>query len=169
MANLSLLLQFSIQLLVTVLTIFGNLTIILCVSRHKNLQRPSHFFIASLATTDLFLGLTVMVPRLTDEAFGGWYFGYFMCQVTLLIYSSKMFYNVNISQLSDNTGIISDFQCYHAMDVTLCTSSILHLCCISVDRYYAIVNHPLLYYERVTKGKVSTKIFEMLLTFKLKF
>ena len=63
------------------LTIFGNLTIIVCVSRHKNLQRPSHFFIASLATTDLFLGLTVMVPRLTDEVFGGWYFGYFMCQV----------------------------------------------------------------------------------------
>ena len=22
-----------------------------------------------------------MVPRLTDEVFGGWYFGYFMCQV----------------------------------------------------------------------------------------
>ena len=73
--------QFSIQILVTMLTIFGNLTIILCVTRHKNLQRPSHFFIASLATTDLFLGLTVMVPRLTDEVFGGWYFGYLMCQV----------------------------------------------------------------------------------------
>jgi hypothetical protein len=71
------------------LTIFGNLTIILCVSRHKNLQRPSHFFIASLATTDLFLGLTVMVPRLADEVFGGWSFGYFMCQVIL---SANVFY-----------------------------------------------------------------------------
>ena len=40
---------------------------------------------------------------------------------------------------------------YHAMDVTLCTSSILHLSCISLDRYYAIVNQPLLYYDRMTK------------------
>ena len=81
-------------------TIFGNLTIILCVSRHKNLQRPSHFFIASLATTDLFLGLTVMVPRLTDEAFGGWYFGYFMCQVSTkfdhtLDKGTSWFYSLN--------------------------------------------------------------------------
>ena len=37
------------------------------------------------------------------------------------------------------------------MDVTLCTSSILHLSCISLDRYYAIVNQPLLYNDRMTK------------------
>jgi hypothetical protein len=34
------------------------------------------------------------------------------------------------------------------MDVTLCTASILHLSCISLDRYYAVVNKPLLYYDR---------------------
>ena len=36
-------------------------------------------------------------------------------------------------------------QFYTAMDVTCCTVSILHLCAVSVDRYYAIVREPLLY------------------------
>ena len=44
------------------------------------------------------------------------------------------------------------------MDVTLCTSSILHLCCISVDRYMAVVDRPLLYDERVTHGRVVASI-----------
>ena len=50
------------------------------------------------------------------------------------------------------------FQVYHAMDVTLCTSSILHLCCISVDRYYAIVDRPLLYNDRVTTSKCAVAV-----------
>ena len=44
------------------------------------------------------------------------------------------------------------------MDVTLCTSSILHLCCISVDRYYAIVDRPLLYHDRITTTRVVMAI-----------
>ena len=43
------------------------------------------------------------------------------------------------------------------MDVTLCTASILHLSCISLDRYYAVVNKPLLYYDRFEFDKL---IFE---------
>ena len=67
---------------VTVLTLFGNLAIIGCVALHSRLhQRPSHIFIASLAAADLLLGLTVMVPRLSNEILDGWYFGYFLCQV----------------------------------------------------------------------------------------
>ena len=45
------------------------------------LQRPSHIFIASLASTDLLLGLTVMVPRLVHELAGSWIFGFLLCQV----------------------------------------------------------------------------------------
>ena len=44
-------------------------------------QRPSHIFIASLASTDLLLGLTVMVPRLVHELAGSWIFGFLLCQV----------------------------------------------------------------------------------------
>ena len=44
------------------------------------------------------------------------------------------------------------------MDVTLCTASILHLCSISMDRYYAIVNQPLLYNQRITNTRVALAI-----------
>ena len=47
---------------------------------------------------------------------------------------------------------------YHAMDVTLCTSSILHLGSISIDRYLAVVDRPLLYDERVTHGRAAIAI-----------
>lgn len=56
--------------------------------------------------------------------FGRWLFGNFMC----------------------------DF--WNAMDVYFSTASILHLCCISVDRYYAIVK-PLKYPMYMTKRVVA--------------
>jgi len=76
----------------------------------------------------LTLGITVMIPRLADELLGGWHFGHFLCQV------------------------------YHGLDVTLCTSSILHLGCISFDRYMAVVDKPLLYEDRVTHRRVAVSI-----------
>ena len=58
------------------------------VTRPWHHQRPSHIFIASLAAADLLLGLTVMVPRLSNEILDGWYFGYFLCQVySLLVFN----------------------------------------------------------------------------------
>ncbi|XP_059095465.1 octopamine receptor beta-3R-like isoform X1 [Tigriopus californicus] len=114
--------------LVTLFTILGNGFIILCISLHRVLQRPSHIFIASLASTDLLLGLTVMTPRLISELIQKWIFGFRLCQI------------------------------YHAMDVTLCTASILHLSCIAMDRYYAIVNQPLLYYQRITPKRVALSV-----------
>ena len=44
------------------------------------------------------------------------------------------------------------------MDVTLCTSSILHLGSISIDRYLAVVDRPLLYEVRVTHERVALAI-----------
>ena len=63
------------------MAICGNIFIFLCITYNKTLQRPGHLFIASLASADLLLALTVMVPRLSDEILGGWHFGFFLCQV----------------------------------------------------------------------------------------
>ena len=68
--------------LVTLMAICGNIFIFLCITYNKTLQRPGHLFIASLASADLLLALTVMVPRLSDEILGGWHFGFFLCQVS---------------------------------------------------------------------------------------
>ena len=95
--------------LVTFLTIFGNAFILACICFNKSLQRPGHLFIgkglfkgkkdrlnrnnfgfsASLAVTDMLLGLTVMVPRLSDEILEGWHFGYLLCQVIICLRSDS--------------------------------------------------------------------------------
>ena len=67
--------------LLTLCTIVGNSVLICCVLGHAHLRRPSHVFVAALASTDLLLGLTVMVPRLVDELSGRWVFGFTLCQV----------------------------------------------------------------------------------------
>ena len=55
-------------------------------------------------------------------------------------------------------------QLHTALDVTCCTSSILHLCAVSIDRYYAIVKEPLLYQERSTKRRTAVIILLAWLT-----
>jgi hypothetical protein len=67
--------------LITLCTIFGNGFIMAVVFSHRHLRRPAHLFIASLASTDLLLGLTVMTPRLIKELAGKWIFGFTLCQV----------------------------------------------------------------------------------------
>ena len=57
-----------------------------------------------------------MVPRATYELLGYWPLGSLLCQL------------------------------HTAMDVTCCTVSILHLCAVSLDRYYAIVKERLRFY-----------------------
>ena len=55
------------------------------------------------------VGVMVMVPRAVYEVLGYWPLGVLLCHL------------------------------HTALDVTCCTSSILHLCAVSLDRYYAIV------------------------------
>jgi len=73
----------------------------------KGLQ---NWFIASLAVSDLLVGLFVMPLTLANELMGYWMFGRAMCEIWL------------------------------SADVLLCTASILNLVLISLDRYWSITS-----------------------------
>ena len=63
-----------------------------------------NWFIASLAVADMLIGLVIMPFSLAKELMGFWMFGRLWCEI------------------------------HGAMDVFLCTSSIMNICLISLDR-----------------------------------
>uniref|UniRef100_A0A1B0FI84 G-protein coupled receptors family 1 profile domain-containing protein n=1 Tax=Glossina morsitans morsitans TaxID=37546 RepID=A0A1B0FI84_GLOMM len=90
--------------------VLGNALIIISVQRNRKLRVITNYFVVSLAMADMLVALCAMTFNASVELSGGkWMFGPFMCNV------------------------------YNSLDVYFSTASILHLCCISVDRYYAIV------------------------------
>lgn len=107
------------------LTISGNVMVCLAVCRSRRLRRVANGFVVSLAVTDLLLGLLVLPFSATVELrSGNWSLGGALCNI------------------------------YISMDVLLCTSSILTMLAISVDRYLAI-SAPLTYPQRVTRVRVA--------------
>ncbi|XKL63330.1 hypothetical protein PGB90_005694 [Kerria lacca] len=97
-----------VLLMVIVITIVGNILVCLAVFLVKKLRRPCNYLLVSLAVSDLCVAILVMPMALLYEILGRWSFGYFMCDLWV------------------------------SFDVLSCTASILNLCMISVDRYYAI-------------------------------
>ncbi|XP_022669321.1 probable G-protein coupled receptor No9 [Varroa jacobsoni] len=97
-----------VLVVINFVVIFGNLLIIAAVLASNKLRTVTNYFVISLAVADLLVGLTVMPYSITLEVFQAWPFGSHFCKIWL------------------------------AVDVWLCTSSILNLCAISVDRYLAI-------------------------------
>ncbi|XP_058064373.1 alpha-2Db adrenergic receptor [Anopheles bellator] len=99
------------SIIVTILMIVivvGNMLVIIAIATEKTLKNIQNWFIASLAVADFFLGLVIMPFSLANELMGYWIFGNWWCDV------------------------------HSAMDVLLCTSSIMNLCLISLDRYWSI-------------------------------
>lgn len=91
--------------MLTLITICGNLLVVISVCFVKKLRQPSNYLIVSLALADLSVALAVMpFVSITDLIGGRWIFGKFFCNVFI------------------------------AMDVMCCTASIMTLCVISIDR-----------------------------------
>lgn len=102
--------------------IFGNVLVISSVLKFERLRVITNFFIVSLAFADLLVAIMVMPFNASIEISRRWVFGRTVCDI------------------------------YNANDVLFSTSSILHLCCISMDRYIAII-HPLKYERKMTRHR----------------
>lgn len=113
---------------IIITAIFGNLLVIVSVMRHRKLRIITNYFVVSLALADMLVAMVAMTFNASVQLTGQWIFGYFMCDV------------------------------WNSLDVYFSTASILHLCCISVDRYYAIVK-PLKYPINMTKRVVAVMLF----------
>lgn len=111
--------------IIIISAILGNALVIISVHRHRKLRVITNYYVVSLAMADMLVALCAMTFNASVELTGGkWLFGHFMCDI------------------------------WNSFDVYFSTASILHLCCISVDRYYAIVR-PLEYPITMTHRTVS--------------
>lgn len=89
-------------------TVIGNVLVCVAVCLVRKLRRPCNYLLVSLAVSDLCVAVLVMPTALLYEVLGKWSFGTVFCDVWV------------------------------SFDVLSCTASILNLCAISVDRYWAI-------------------------------
>lgn len=106
-------------------TVFGNSLVILAVIRERYLHTATNYFITSLAVADCLVGLVVMpFSALYEVLENTWFFGTDWCDI------------------------------WRSLDVLFSTASILNLCVISLDRYWAITD-PFSYPMRMTVKRAA--------------
>uniref|UniRef100_A0A672ML85 Alpha-2B adrenergic receptor n=1 Tax=Sinocyclocheilus grahami TaxID=75366 RepID=A0A672ML85_SINGR len=113
--------------LIMLFTIFGNILVIIAVLTCRSLRGPQNLFLVSLAAADILVATLIIPFSLANELMGCWYFESFWCEIIL------------------------------ALDVLFCTSSIIHLCAISLDRYLSI-SQPVQYASQRTPYKIKGAI-----------
>nr|XP_023664076.1 5-hydroxytryptamine receptor 4-like isoform X2 [Paramormyrops kingsleyae] len=111
---------------IIVLTVLGNLLVMVALCKDRQLRKKkTNYFIVSLAFADLLVALVVMPFAAIELTTGSWRYGKTCCLIRT------------------------------SLDVLLTTASILHLCCIALDRYYAICCQPLVYRNKMTPIRVA--------------
>ncbi|KZC12456.1 Dopamine receptor 2, partial [Dufourea novaeangliae] len=117
-----------ILFLFSVATVFGNMLVILAVVRERYLHTATNYFITSLAFADCLVGLVVMPFSAIYEVLENrWLFTHDWCDV------------------------------WRSLDVLFSTASILNLCVISLDRYWAVTD-PFTYPRKMTRRRAAILI-----------
>uniref|UniRef100_A0A673ABJ0 Alpha-2B adrenergic receptor n=1 Tax=Sphaeramia orbicularis TaxID=375764 RepID=A0A673ABJ0_9TELE len=91
-----------------IVTIVGNILVIIAVLTSRSLKGAQNLFLVSLAAADILVATLIIPFSLANELQGYWAFSTIWCEI------------------------------YLALDVLFCTSSIVHLCAIALDRYLSI-------------------------------
>ncbi|XP_059163483.1 dopamine receptor 2-like [Physella acuta] len=112
----------------SLVVVIGNLMVIFAVYREVYLRTVTNYFIVSLAIADVMVGGVVMPFSISNELTRSvWLYGQAWCDM------------------------------WRSLDVLASTASILNLCVISLDRYWAITD-PIAYPSKMSNGKVCILI-----------
>ncbi|XP_038621507.1 5-hydroxytryptamine receptor 1A [Tachyglossus aculeatus] len=105
----------------------GNLCVVAAVALERSLHNVASYLIGSLAATDLLVSVLVLPMAALYQVLGRWTLGQAACDLFI------------------------------SLDVLCCTSSILHLCAIALDRYWAITD-PVAYVHRRTPRRAAALV-----------
>lgn len=107
--------------------IFGNACVVAAIALERSLQNVANYLIGSLAVTDLMVSVLVLPMAALYQVLNRWTLGQVPCDIFI------------------------------SLDMVCCTSSILHLCAIALDRYWAITE-PIDYMKKRTPRRAAVLI-----------